>query len=131
MKRYSRNKLIELCQRAVVPCTRWHDRDSYCAQRSVQSIYEGLTAGLKFHAYESEDGETIYVRFKQPIDIDKLRTKGLYLNIDSLENYWDECDPNFETEMFDGSGIDFRSSYTESYMPSEKRLDRVEGDDWY
>jgi hypothetical protein len=36
--------LIKLCEDAVVPCSKWDNRDSYSAQKKIQSIYEGLTA---------------------------------------------------------------------------------------
>ena len=47
----------------------------------------------------------------QPIDFDKLE-KGLHLEISSREDYFKDCCPDFECEMFDGDGIDFYSSFT-------------------
>ena len=119
----SREELIQLCEDAVVHHTKWHDRGSYSAQRGLQSIYKGLTAGLDYRIVTEEDdpdyhsdSETLIVEFIQPIDLEKLE-KGKDLNISSREQYWDDCDPDYETEMFDGDGIDFTSTYTQTYMP--------------
>ena len=127
----SRNELISICKDAVVHHTKWRDRDSYSAQVNLQSIYEGLTAGLSYTIDDETDARTIWISFDQPIDFDKLK-KGEYLNISSREDYFNECDPGYETEMFNGSGIDFRSSYTGAYMPTRERLESVGlGNDWY
>lgn len=132
-----RDELIKLCQDAVVHHSKWCDRDSYSAQRGIQSIYRGLTAGLEFKIltkdispdYYSND-RTIIIEFIQPIDFKKL-ANGEYLEISSIEEYFEECDPEHFTEMFNGSGIDFHSSFTCSYMPTRERLIACDGLDWY
>ena len=130
-------ELIELCKNAVVHHTKWNNRDSYSAQKSIQSIYEGLTAGLDFRVVTKEidadyhsDDRNLVVEFTQPIDKDKLN-ESEYLEISSREDYHKDCDPDYETEMFDGTGIDSGSNYTQTYMPTQKRLDECNGDDWY
>lgn len=133
-----RQELIELCQDAVVHHTKWQDRDSYSAQKNLQSIYKGLTAGLDYRIITKEidtdyhsDQDTIIIEFLQPIDLDKLKT-GKYLEISSRDDYFEDCDPSFETEMFYGEGIDFESNYTKTYMPTRKRIEEVGlGNDWY
>lgn len=132
-----RSELIQLCQDAVVHHTKWQDRDSYSAQKSIQSIYEGLTAGLDFRVVTKEidedyhsDERTLIVEFLQPIDHSKLEN-GKHLEISEREDYFRDCDPDYETEMFDGTGIDFWSNYTQTYMPTRKCLDECNGDDWY
>lgn len=133
-----RQELIELCKDAVVHHTKWQDRDSYSAQRNLQSIYEGLTAGLDYRIVTKEidadyhsDERTIIIEFLQPIDLEKLKT-GRHLEISSRDDYWKDCDPDYEGEMFDGHGIDFESSYTQSYMPTRKRIEECGiGNDWY
>lgn len=131
VRRFSRKELISICKDAVVHHTKWGDRDSYSAQVNLQSIYKALTAGLPYEIDEDTDDNTIWIKFKQPINLRKLN-KGEYLNISSREDYFIDCDPNYETEMFDGYGIDFTSDYTGSYMPTRKRLEDVgEGNDWY
>lgn len=134
----NRNKLIELCKLAVVHHTKWCNRDSYCAQQGIQSIYKGLTAGLDFRIitkeidedYHSNDNILI-VEFLQPIDLEKLKN-GEKLEISELEEYFEDCDPNHEDEMFSGGDIDFESEFTKTYMPTRKRLEDCGiGEDWY
>jgi hypothetical protein len=133
----TREELIELCQDSVIHHTKWMNRDSYSAQRGIQSIYEGLTAGLDFRIvtkeispdYHSTDSILI-IEFPHP-DLDKLKD-AKYLEISSMEDYFKDCDPEYETEMFNGEGIDFSSSYTQTYMPTRQRLESVGiGNDWY
>jgi len=134
---YIREQLIKICERAVVPHQKWHDRDSFLAQKSIQSVYKGLTAGLDFKIITQEDDpdyhsdeKTILIKFTTPIDFDKLE-KGKELKIASREDYFRDCDPDYETEMFNGDGIDFHSDWTRTYIPTEKRLDEANGNDWY
>ena len=132
-----RKYLIELCEDAVVHHTKWRDRDSYSAQKSIQSIYKGLTAGLDYRivtkeispSYYSSDW-TLIIEFLQPIDFKKLEG-GKHLEISSREDYFRDCDPEYDTEMFDDEGIDFYSSYTQTYMPTRQRLEKTIGNDWY
>lgn len=125
---YSRTNLINLCERAVVHHSKWHDRDSNSAQQMISSIYEGLTAGLDFIIDEETDEETIIIEFIN-IDLNKLKN-GIYLPVCDIDDYFAHCDPNHETEMFEGFGIQFDSSYTSGYMPTKKRLDEANNDDW-
>lgn len=132
-----RSELIQLCQDAVVHHTKWQNRDSYSAQKSIQSIYKGLTAGLDFRVVTKDinedyhsDERTLIIEFIQPIDHSKLKD-AKNLEISEREDYFRDCDPDYETEMFDGYGIDFLSNYTQTYMPTRKRLEECNGDDWY
>jgi len=126
---YTREKLIELCERAVVHHSKWENRDSYSAQVLISSIYEGLTAGLEFEINNQTDDYTIWIDF---INVEKDMLKNSRcLSICGREEYFENCDPDYETEMFIGYGIDFNSNYTGGYMPTEKRLNNAEGDDWY
>lgn len=133
-----RKELIQLCVDAVVHHTKWRNRDSYSSQVGIQSVYKGLTAGLDYRIVTKEidsdyhsTEDVLIIEFLQPIDFDKL-DKGKWLEISSLENYHKDCDPDYESEMFDGDGIDFHSHFTQTYMPSRKRLDDVGfGNDWY
>lgn len=135
---YTREELIEICKDAVVHHTKWRNRDSYCAQKEIQSIYRGLTAGLDFRIvtkeidpdYHSHE-KTLIIEFLQPIDFDKLEN-AQNLNISSRDDYFKDCDPDYETEMFDGRGIEFYSDFTKSYMPTRERLEGCGiGNDWY
>ena len=134
----TREELIEICQDAVVHHTKWMNRDSYSAQKGVQSIYKGLTAGLDFRIVTKEispdyhsNSDTLIIEFLQPIDFEKLET-GLELSISSREDYFEDCDPKYKTEMFDSNGIDFHSNWTGTYMPTRKKLEECGiGNDWY
>ena len=134
----NRETLIELCKDAVVHHTKWQDRDCYSAQKGIQSIYKGLTAGLEFRVVTKEidpdyhsDEETLVVEFLQPIDFEKLEN-GLELPISSREDYFKDCDPEYDSEMVDGDGIDFHSNWTGTYMPTRKRIENVGiGNDWF
>ena len=137
MENITREELISICEDAVVHHTKWHNRDSYSAQLNIRDVYKGLTAGLDFKIITKEDDpfyhsseSTLIISFPQPIDFNKLK-EGRYLSISSREDYWRDCDPNMESEMFDGEGIDFYSNFTQTYIPSRSRLDYVKGDDWY
>ncbi len=133
----TRKELIQICKDAVVNHKNWDDRDSYSAQKSIQSIYKGLTSGIGFRIITKEinksyhsDEQTLLIEFIQPIDLDILET-GQHLKISSRKDYYKDCDPDFETEMFEGAGIDFDSDYTQTYMPTRKRLIESKGKDWY
>lgn len=134
----NRESLIELCKDAVVHHTKWKDRDSYSAQKGIQSIYKGLTSGLDFRVVTKEidpdyhsDEETLVIEFLQPIDFEKLEN-GLELPISSRDDYFKDCDPEYDSEMFDSDGIDFHSKWTGTYMPTRQRVENVGiGNDWY
>lgn len=135
---HTRKELIAICKDAVVHHKKWHNRDSYSAQKSIQSIYQGLTASLKFKVltmadspfYYSDD-KTLIIEFLKPINYKKLEL-GKHLEISSREDYFKDCDPDYSSEMFDGEGIDFYSDYLKTYMPTRKRIEEVGlGNDWY
>jgi len=134
----NRKQLIKICEDAVVHHTKWMDRDSFLAQMKLQSIYKGLTAGLKFRIVTKEidpeyysDDKTYIIEFIQPISFIKLN-QGKDLLISTRDEYFKDCDPDYESEMFDGDGIDFYSNYTTGYMPTREHLNNVGiGNDWY
>ena len=125
-----REELIKICEDAVVHYSYWHNRDSYSAQKNIQSIYKGLTAGLDYTIDPETDDRTIWITFNLPIDFEKLEN-GKYLDISSREDYFNNLDPNHETEMFDDYGIDFHSNYTGGYLPTREVLDKCNRKDWY
>lgn len=126
MQKPSREELIELCRDAVVPFLKWNNRDSYLSQVNLTSIYAGLKAGLKYSI--KIEGGTIWITFKKPTKKQRADLSNHNLNIDSLDDYRQHFGD--ESEMFDGNGIDW-DSYLGSYMPTRKRLDECQGEDWY
>ena len=134
----TREDLINICKLSVVHHSKWENRDSYLAQKSIQSIYKGLIAGLSYRIVTKEidprycsSDYVLIIEFIQPINFDKLE-KGEFLKISTLDEYFTLCDPNREGEMFDGEGIDYYESFTKSYMPTYKALQFYGiGNDWY
>lgn len=130
---YTREELISICEDAVVHHTRWGNRDSYSSQVLLSDIYYGLTGGVPFEIEEDTDDRTIWILFSDDFDSEKLEYEGQHLSISSLEDYRQDCDPGYESEMFDGYGIDFydKEGRKGGYMPTRKRLEEASGDDWY
>ena len=129
MIKYTREELIEICKNSIVHHTKWNDRDSHIAQCEINSIHEGLTAGFDFKIDKETDDETIWISFVN-IDFNKI-DNGESLEINDVEDYFRDCDPEYETEMFEGYGIDFKSNYTRGFMPTRKKLNDSDGEDWY
>lgn len=133
-----RETLIQLCKDAVVHHTKWQNRDSFIAQKGLQGIYKGLTAGLSFKILTKEnspdyhsDEYTIIIQFDKVVNQEDLE-KGLDLEISSREDFFRDCCPDYECEMFDSDGLDFSDDWVCQFMPSRKRIESVGiGNDWY
>jgi len=125
---YSREELIQICKDAVVEFHKWLDRDSYLAQVNINSIYMGLCAGVEY-SYKVEDNRTIWINFKKPTETQRKKLLNNQLDIDSLEDYREEY--GYDTEMFDGYGIDWNGHYLGGYLPTRERLIEADGGDWY
>ena len=121
-----RNELISICEDAVVSCTEWTDRDSASAQSNVSELYSRFKAGINFTA--KIEGETIWVQFESPTKEQKDLLLSNYLPIDSVEDYREKVDPDYEDEMFEPGMPDV---YTDlhGYLPTRERL--VIDGDWY
>lgn len=111
---YSREDLISICERAVVPECKWHDRDSAEAQKQIGQCWAWLKAGCEFTVQVSThpakrgcftDERTIWV---------EVRAKGF-----TAFEYGDE----------DGSGenMDGETFYLPTIARLESRVER----DWY
>lgn len=124
MNKYTRDYLIDICERAVVPCSNWSNRDSYIAQINVQNIYRGLMLGLDYTVDESDyDSLTINFINCNPIQPDADQYN---LDIDNLDSYFEL--KGTDSEMF------YCSSHFDAYggfLPTEKRLQEADGYDWY
>jgi len=101
---YTRQDLIDLCERGIVHENRWHDRDSQGAQVQLGKAWALLRAGCQFNDV-SEDpdlgdhGGTIWIQ---------VVSKGF--------NYF-FWDGEMEEDLF--------------YIPTEERLQKAGGRDWY
>jgi hypothetical protein len=111
MTEYSREKLIEICEKSIVPLALWGDRDTPSAQERIGLCWALLKAGCHFSILVKPenkgdrcvtDERTIWLRIRWPS----------FLDIECGE----EGDCSNE-EVF--------------YLPTEKRLKENKGDDWY
>jgi hypothetical protein len=108
---YSREKLIEICEKSIVHLSLWGDRDTPSAQEKVGLCWALLQADCKFVVLvEPEekgdrcftDEKTIWLRIRWPS----------FLDIECGEE--GDCSND---ELF--------------YLPTLKRLIENEGGDWY
>lgn len=100
----TREVLIELCERGTVPEDQWHDRDSQGAQTQLGKAWALLRAGCDF-ADVSDDPD--------------LGDHGgtIWIRIYSKGFKHFDWNGGLENDLF--------------YIPSEERLDRADGKDWY
>lgn len=130
---YTREELIQICRDAVVHHTKWDNRDSYSAQINVQEAFRALTAGWDFSVCSegllTTNSSTIWITLT-PVEGVDVYKDGEYLNISSRDEYFEDCDPEYNTEMFDNYGESFDGAFS-SYLPTRERLDTTCGDDWY
>jgi len=98
----TRQELITLCNRGVVPQTHWHNRDSAGAQIQLATARTLLLAGCEFRLDDTEptisDKNTWWI---------EVTYKGF--------NYFEEGE--LSTKLF--------------YVPTDVRLIQTAGKDWY
>lgn len=99
----SRKFFLDLCDRALVPQERWHDRDSEGAQRQVGEARQLLLAGCPFKVIRQDEftQSDIWTWWLE------ITSKGF--------NYFEE-------------GILNKSTF---YIPTNRSLKRAAGGDWY
>lgn len=111
MKKYTREDLIKICEQAFVPENKWHDRDSESSQRKLGECYVLLKAGCDFKVtYEDEDSMCV------------TDENTIWLYVYSKGFCWFE---DF------GEDRDYSKEKHHYYLPTQKRLDEVNGGDWY
>ena len=126
---YTREELIQLCEDAVVPFMKWNDRDSYSAQKQLSDIYGLLKIGCDFEIDDDTNDRMINITFKNLTNEQKNNYWNYSLPIDSKDSYLEEF--GYDSEMFDSDGININSNYIGGYIPTRKRLDDSNGEDWY
>lgn len=109
MIEYTREMLIEICEKAIVPVKLWRNRDTPQAQLGVYKCLGLLKAGCNF--------QVSYPR--HPRDIGGCITDGraIWLHI---------FHPSFGTFDHSGPGDEVRH-----YLPTLARLEQADGGDWY
>lgn len=150
---YTREDLIELCERAVVPCSEWHDRDSLSAQKNLEEVYSFLKIGCDYKM-NNESDRTVWIAFSN-VTYEQYTNSYHSLGIDSIEDYKIYCENEGieDSEMFEGgryveiskfveyfnpmddedplNGKRVYTGYLGGYLPTEFRLAEADGSDWY
>lgn len=129
----SREQLISLCERAVVPYYKWSNRDSYSAQVSIEDSYKLLQAGAEYDAKLDGAEKVFWVRFKNLTEELLKKADSYCLGIDNIDSY-KEAVPN--DEMFDSESYVWRALIDKNkeitcYIPTKKSLEEADGEDWY
>lgn len=101
---YTREELISLCERGVVPCEKWSNRDTADAQRQLGEALALLRAGCAFR--------------------DRGRS-GTYCVTDERTVWVDITFDGFN--HFDWGGLPDKETF---YIPTAKRLADSAGRDW-
>lgn len=115
---YTRIELIDICERAFVPQSDWSDRDSASSQMKVGQALALLKAGCHYQIKTKEnvsdgsrcitDSDTIWIQF--------------WVKDFSWFEYHDE-----EANEIEGNN---KADY-HFYLPTDKRLKKTKGKDWY
>lgn len=106
MKKYTREDLLKICEQAFVSEDKWHDRDSEDAQSRLGECYALLKDGCEFEVtYETDD------------HLCETDEDTIWLYIYSKGFSYFDYDGTKEEKHF--------------YLPTQKRLDEVNGNDWY
>lgn len=100
---YTRESLIDICERAIVAEKDWLNRDSSSATRQLGELWALLKSDCKFKVVTSGSWKT---------DDDTIVVEVQFSGFMSFE-----IGEGYETETF--------------YLPTEKRLKEANGKDWY
>lgn len=105
MSELSRDALIALCRRGVVPVDQWRDRDSAGAQKQLGEALALLEAGCDFRqaSHAEPTTSTIWIMITYP-------------GFNAFEYGRDDI-ANHDDDLF--------------YIPTLDRLERAAGGDWY
>ena len=112
--KYTREDLLKICEQAFVSEDKWHDRDSERSQSQLGECYALLKDGCEFEVvYDDDicgtDEDTIWLY---------IYSKGFV--------YWEYC-------FLDDTEEERKNRKEEKhfYLPTQKRLDESNGEDWY
>lgn len=110
MTEYSREQLVEICEKAVVPVEHWLDRDTPSTQEKIGTAWALLKAGCEFKVCYAPENAT--------------ETRGCWTDEYTI---WIEITyPTFGT--FDWGADHEVDTF---YLPTLERLAERAGKDWY
>lgn len=101
---YTREELIEICEKAIVQEKDWHDRDSESSQRNVGECWALLKAGCDYEITDDTGKNTILLC---------VYSKGFMW----FEDWGEDRDNSKEKHRY--------------YLPTPKSLEEANGKDWY
>ena len=106
---YTREELIEICEKAIVQEKDWQDRDTESSQCKVGECWALLKAGCDFEViYEDDTCAT------------DETTIWLYVYSEGFRYF----------EYASADDNDYKETH-HYYLPTKKRLEQVNGKDWY
>jgi hypothetical protein len=108
---YTREELVAICERAVVPRDEWSNRDTPHTHEKLGLCWVMLKAGCPFHVHRPAPQGS-----KSGCHTDH---ETIWLTIE-----W----PDFNDFEY-GTGMNSQSDTF--YLPTPKRLDERQGRDWY
>ena len=120
MADYTREDLITLCERAIVPEKWWMNRDTASMHINIGEAWALLKAGCDFTVITQENAEVL----KGGSCVTDDDTIWLYIYATGFkwfEDIWAENDEERASS---------KDQYLH-YIPTAKRLDEVDGGDWY
>lgn len=106
---YTRDELIKICERSIIPVDKWSNRDSPIAQGRVYKALGLLKANCQFSINYAGDDDDIGACVTDERTIWFTIT---YPNFGTFDN-----DHDHTNELF--------------YLPTQRRLDECSGEDWY
>lgn len=113
----TREELIALCEKAIVPQDKWSNRDSESAQQNIGRCCQLLKCGCKFQILTKEN---------HPNYCSDEETWKLHFwvhNFNWFENYTSDENDGYRSGS-DGKLLTF-------FIPTNKALKKANGDDWY
>lgn len=113
-KTYTREELLDICEKSFVPQDKWWDRDSASAQLGVGKCYALLKAGCEYKILFTVDGDGC-----------STDDKTIWIQFYVHDFQWFE----YGSESFDHRGVEDMDYHF--YLPTLKRLEERKGGDWY
>lgn len=116
-QKYSREKLIDICERAFVPQEKWSNRDTARSQIGIGSCYALLKAGCYYEILTEENTS------KGSVCVTDAQTIWIQFWVHDFQ--WFECG----SDCFEKDGREDMDYHF--YLPTPERLEEVDGKDWY